>query len=95
MNYTKYRIIFVFLAANLTDLSLLFLYLGLGVRILLRYVYKYVVFDYINSIYLAQEWELVVFSVKTGRIFGFCEGWGKVLYIWALLASQKELCYIR
>ena len=43
-----------------------------------------------NSIYLAQEWELVVLSVKTGRMFGFCEGWGKVLYNSATISFSEK-----
>ena len=46
-------------------------------------------FDYMVSIYLAQEWEIVVLSVKTGRIFGFCEGWGKVLNNWATISFSE------
>jgi len=53
------------------------------------------VFDYMNFIYLAQEWELVVLSVKTVQIIGFCEGWEKLLKTGRLLASQKELYCIR
>jgi hypothetical protein len=61
INYTRYRLIFYNISSYIPNrLGFDLLYLDLDGRILLTYVCKYVGFDYINSIYLTQEWEPVV-----------------------------------